>query len=284
MRLHLAAALACACSLAPAGARAADVVVLTLGGDAPEAQARLAREAVAAALTREGSAVLPEADVAMRVAPSRLAACRAAECAYAIARELEVPTVAAVTLWMEGDAPGSLTVSLIVGPERSHSAREAVGDRPIEEAARAAVEAARAAQRRALLVEGATSGPVAPPDEEDPDAPTRVETPETSPLRADRSLEEWILPSLLGVVGLTLVGLSVYALLEEQCDVRGPSGVCLRGTAPNVGLGVTFSVTGVLAIAGAIVWLVVGGSPPSVGNVDVVIGPDGGGLAWRGQF
>lgn len=262
----------------PATEAGAELVVLSLGGDAPDETARRAREAVAAALQAEGTRVLPDAEVGMRISPARLDECATVACAHAIARELEVPMAATVTVWMNGEDLRSVHVGLVLGPGRSHSGSADVADGDLEAAAREAVRAARAAQQRSLVVEGPAVATEPEPEE------SEQTTAPASPLQAERSLEEWILPSLLGVVGLALVGMSVYALLEEQCDLRGPSGTCLRGSAPNVGVGVTFAITGSLAIAGAIIWLVIGGQPPEMGDIDVVLGPEGGGLSWRGRF
>src|SRR5690606_10887265 len=62
---------------APAAAQEAqhDVVVLSVGGDAPEDAAREVRQAVAAALEADGLRVLPEAELALRVPPGRLHGC-----------------------------------------------------------------------------------------------------------------------------------------------------------------------------------------------------------------
>lgn len=269
-------------ALAPASAGAQDVVVLSLGGDAPAAVAREAREAVAAAIGAGGDSVMPDADLALQVPPARLAECRASACAYAIGRDVGASMVAAVATWMTDDAPSSLTVSLIVGPNRSHTATEEVGEAGLAAAARDAVEAAQASRRRALLIEG-TSAPE-PETVETPDrpqiAPEHGGEDDDSPLHNDRSLEEWILPSLLGVMGLGLVGVSVYAMLDATCDVRGRSGDCLVGSNPNYGLGVTFAVVGGLSIAGALLWLIMGGQPPPMEDIDVVMGPGGAGVRF----
>ncbi|HJL19939.1 MAG TPA: hypothetical protein RMH99_30020 [Sandaracinaceae bacterium LLY-WYZ-13_1] len=288
MRRTLAIPLLVLAAAAPAAAQdeaadpSADVVVLSVGGDASEADARVVREAVAAALAADGLEVLEEGDVALRIPPARLRACGDTRCAFGLARELGAPMAAAVATWDGDDGPGSVTLSLVVGPERSHTATEEVGEGGVASAARAAVAAAQASRRRALLVEGTRRPEPSPDPETDPRAEAAAEEP--SPLSRERSLEEWILPSLLGVVGLALVGVSVYAMLDEQCDLRGASGVCLRGSAPNYGVGVLLSVVGGLSIAGAVLWLVVGGQPPEMGDVEVVIGPDGGALSWRGRF
>ncbi len=266
-------------SYASAQEAVADVVVIGLGGDATPEVAREAHEAVAAALVEDGLRLLPAADLAMRVSPSRLAECRSAECAWEIGVELRVSMVAAVTTWTRDGQASSLTVSLIVGADRSHTATEAVGETGLVSAARGAVTGAQQSRRRALIVEGTTH------------PPTGVETPEVaeiddpnveaSPLQNERPLEQWILPTLLGVVGLALVAASVYAMLDEQCDLTGGGGTCLAGTRPNYGVGVTFAVLGVLSVAGALLWLVVGGEPQSTGDMNnVVFGREGVGVRF----
>ncbi len=278
LAILLAAAPAHAQEEAEAGSH---VVVLTVGGDAPEAIAREAREGVASALEADGLRVLPEGELALRMPPSRLHGCGSVACAWELGRELRVSMVAAVATWTSGGAASSVTVSLVVGERRAHAATEELGARTLREAAEAAVRGAQDARARALLVEGSSG---AMEDEAEHEAEGGA-TPEIEPpLRRERSLEEWVLPTILGVVGLGLVAASVYALLPEQCDLRGESGTCLRGNGPNVGLGAVFAVTGGLAVAGAILWLIVGGTPPSLGRIDVVLGPSGGGAVWRDTF
>lgn len=282
MRLVLVALL---CLMPVAAHAQASAVVLSLGGDAPEGPAREARVRVASVLEGEGASVVPDADVAMRISPTRLTDCRAAACAVEIAGELEAERVYAVSVWMREGAPGSVTVSVIESESRSHSASAEVGEAGLLAAVDDALTQARGAQTRAAILEGpAVRRDPEDEEPEDPDRPTQVEQP-TSPLQTERSLEEWILPSVLGVVGLALVGFSVYALLEEQCTRRSTvSDLCLAGSSPNIGLGVTFAIVGTLSIAGAIIWLIVGGQPPEMEQIDVVFGPDGGGVQWRGNF
>lgn len=261
---------------------APDVAVLSVGGDASRTQARRARRAVAAALVAEGMTPVPDADVALQVSPSALAACSDAACAYTFAAPLNVRMVAVVTTWAGDDGPSSLTVSLLLGPRRSHSATEDVGDDGLQRAATRAVRGAQESRRQALLVSGVSA---------EPDDPTEIDEPEPNErqesfLNRDRPLEQWVLPSLLGIVGIGLVGTAVYALLDEQCDQFAASNpeICLRGTRPNYGLGILFSVTGALSIAGAILWLVVGGEPAQTGTIDVVLSPEGGGASYSGRF
>lgn len=267
---------------APAAAQENDaaphVVVMSIGGDAPEAVAREAREAVAAALEGDGMRVLSEGDVVLRVNPARLAECRAIACAHAIGRELGVATVAAVAIWMEGERPASIAVSLIVAETRAHTAREELGARTIADAAAAAVRGSQDARARALLVEGS-----ADPETAVEEAEQRAIPPPEPP--RERSIEEYVLPAIMGAFGLALGGIAIYALLDENCERRAPSGLCLRGDRPNIGLGALTAILGGLSIAGGIVWLILGGRPPpSSGTIDVVIAPEGGGASWRATF
>jgi hypothetical protein len=86
-------------------------------------------------------------------------------------------------------------------------------------------------------------------------------------------------------VGLAGLAGGVYALIDERCELTGSSGICLRGDRPNVGIGVLFSITGGLAIAGAIIWLFAGGIPGSeMQSIDIVLSPEGGGFSWRSAF
>lgn len=277
---------------APASAQdeapAYDVVVLSVGGDAPAAIAREAREGVTTALEADGLRVLPEGDLALRMPPSRLHGCDSIGCAWSLGRELRVSMVAAVATWQTEGSASSITVSLVVGERRAHAATEELGARTLREAATAAVRGAQDARGRALLVEGSTG---AAPDRtgasEEAEEDARDENApeiEEAPAQRERSLEEYVLPGVLGVVGLALVAGAVYALMPEQCELRGPSNTCLRGNGPNVGLGAVFAVTGGLAVAGAILWLIIGGAPPTMGRIDVVLGPDGGGVSWGDTF
>jgi hypothetical protein len=277
------AALSCAArALAQEPEQQADtaphVVVMSIGGDAPEAIAREVREAVGAALQRDAMRVMSEGDLELAINPSRLAECRAIACAHAIGRELGVATVAAVTTWMNGDTPRSIAVSLIVAATRAHTAREDLGERTIADTAAAAVRGAQDARARALLVEGSLDPETAVQQAEERAAPP------PPPPSGERSLESYVLPAIMGAVGLGLGALAVYALIDENCAVRADSGLCLRGDRPNIGLGAVTAIVGGLLIAGAIVWLIVGGDAPPAQTIDVVVGPEGGGVSWRGTF
>lgn len=247
----------------------ANAVVLSVGGDAPTEMAREARGAVAEALAADGLRVLSEDDLALRISPARLRECTGTACAHALGRELGVSLVAAVATWTQDGAPSSVTVSLVVGADRSYTATEEVGEADLEAAARRAVAGAQAARRRALIMEGPAIA-----------APSEVEEPEPEPESSpSRSSEEWVLPTLLGIMGLGLAGVAVYALMDGTCDRHGPvTGVCLAGDRPNYGLGGVSAVVAGLSIIGAIIWFVVGGETPEFG--DLYVGPDG----VRGTF
>lgn len=251
-------------------------LVLVLGGDDAAAGAR-ARAAVVERLDEDGLRALAEADVAMRVSPARVRACAATDCALSIGRAVGASMTVGITAW-GGEAP-TVTVTLVLGPDRSFTATEAVRNGAVEIAARDALVAAQAERRRALIVGGIVgSGTEQEAEEEDVNVPVIED-----PVAAERPLEQLVLPTLLGAIGLVAVGVSVYAMIDEQCAVRGPvSGICLRGDGPNYGIGALLAVTGGLSIAGAILWLTLGGTPPEMGDIDVVIGP--GGAAVRGSF
>lgn len=276
----LALLVACAAPAAAQEVAQHDVVVLSVGGDAPESLAREARESVAAVLVHDGMRIFPEAELALRMPPSRLRACDSIACAWSIARELGVSMVAAVTTWQQDGRADSVSVSLIVG-EQTYTATEELEERTLAEAAALAARGAQNARARAFYPEATALERSETSTADDGDAPS-VEPEESE--APQRSLEEYVLPGILGVVGLALSAGAVYALMPEECTLMGPSGVCLQGHGPNVGLGTVFAITGGLSVAGAIVWLLVGGKPTPMGRIDVVLGPEGGGLEWHASF
>ena len=48
--------------------------------------------------------------------------------------------------------------------------------------------------------------------------------------------------------------------------------------------GVTLTIAGGLAIAGGIVWLILGAPSAEQQRIDIVLGPEGGAVAVRGAF
>lgn len=272
-------------------ARAADAVVLSIGGDAPESVAERARAAAEAALVSDGASVVPAGEVALRIAPSRLREIGSLAEARSVAFDLEARMVVGVAVWMSGEgesaAPDSVVVSLLVG-SRTFSATQALGGGEIEAGARLAMEDVRGQQARALMIEGPgfEAAPEATPESgSDGETPAASGSPPAP--AADQTLGfDVIGPTMLGAFGAAGVGLGVYALMDSICTQRGPlTGVCLRGEDPNPSVGVTLTVAGALALAGAVIWFVTGATiSADQPRIDVVMGPEGGSLAVRGAF
>jgi hypothetical protein len=285
-------------------ARAQDAVVLSVSG-APDGLAREAREVVARTLAAEGLAVVPDAEVALRVAPARLAAVEGLEQGRAIAFELEARVVVLVAVWLreEVDPPAaaSVVVSLAAG-SRTFSATEVVGEGVLESAAEAAARDVIAQRTRALLIEGGTAADRAgtaggtsrdaAASSGDPGAGLHAEGGSgpvasgaaTSPSSGPGDAYDVIGPTMLGAFGLTGVGLGVFALIDGTCERLGASGACLRGEDPNVPAGVTLTIAGALAAAGAVVWFVTGATAGNQERIDVVVLPEGGAISARGRF
>lgn len=297
-RLALASALVLSSmtALGPARAHAADALVLSIGGDAPDELAREAREAAIAALTADGVAVVPEAEVALRVPPARLRALASLQDARVLAFELEARVIVGVAVWMregsEPPAPDSVVVSLLAGA-RSFSATRAISEAGLAAAAGEAMRDVRQQQTRAMVIEGAGLGSEEPApepdddDEEDEDAAAGAGGGTSAPStpRGDQTPGFDIVgPTMLGAFGAAGIGLGVYAVLDGTCELRGASGICLRGEDPNVPLGVTFTIAGALALAGAVVWFVTGATVVDTTPIDIVLGPDGGMISTRGSF
>ena len=269
----------------PARARAADAVVLSAGG--PGGLADEARIAAIDALAADGVAVVPDAEVALRIAPARLRAVAGIEQARGIAFELEARSAVVIAVWpREGVEPPqaeSVVISLFIG-SRSFSATEAVGEAGLTGAVAAAVRAVRSQQTQAMLADpdlgsgtgagagsgaGAASGPGAPEEAPPSGAP----------------FYDIIGPTMLLAFGAAGIGLGAYALLDGTCERRGAMGTCLRGEDPNVPAGATLVVAGGLALVGAVIWFITGASVGSdQTRIDIVLGPEGGAVGARGQF
>jgi hypothetical protein len=249
-------------------------LVAPLGGDAPEAMAVSACDAVRATLVAEGFAVIEPADVAT-IAPARFADAHHLEDLRPIATELGATAIATVAVWTSDGAPSSVIVSIAPGT-RSFSATETV-HASLEESARDALRAALARRRDALIV---GSGPAPTPA---PVAPAA-----SAPLIHDDSLFGIVGPGFLAALGAAGIGGGIYASLDETCDQRNPmTNVCLRGERPNYGLGVAFIAGGAVALAGAIVWWILGSSSneTSAGpRIDIVTLPGGGYVSATGRF
>ena len=252
------------------------------------------KAAAITALTTDGVAVVPEAELALRVPPARLRAMTSLEDARVLAFELEARVIVGVAVWMRADADPpaaeSVAVSVLAGA-RSFSATRAVADGGVAAAAGEAMRDVRQQQTRAMLIEGAGMGsgePAAPAepeedDQEEDDQETPAPPPPAPP--GDRTPGFDIVgPTMLGAFGAAGIGLGVYAVLDGTCELRGASGICLRGDDPNVPLGVTFTIAGALALAGAVVWFVTGSTVVDTTPIDIVLGPDGGTVSARGRF
>ncbi|UJR80178.1 Hypothetical protein I5071_22220 [Sandaracinus amylolyticus] len=281
--------IACAAAL-PARASAADAIVLSIGGDAPEATAREARDAVTSALSADGVAVVPEAEIALRVPPARLRAMTSLSDARALAFELEARVIVGVAVWMRAEGEASVADSVVVSAlagSRSYSATRSIGEAGLAAAATEATRDVRQQQTRAVLIEGAgldgasstpTSTSTSTSTDED-----AVVGPVGGNVRGDTTPGfDFIGPTMLAAFGAAGIGLGVYALLDGTCENRAPSGTCLRGEDPNVPVGVTLTVAGILALGGGIVWFVTGAFVADTARIDLVLGP--GNVGLRGQF
>lgn len=277
-------------ALGPARAYAAEALVLSIGGDAPDALAREARDAVAAALTADGVSVVPEAELALRIPPARLRGLTSLQDARVLAFELEARVIVGVAVWMRAEseppAAESVAVSLLAG-SRSFSATCGVGEGGVAAAAGEAMRDVRQQQTRSMLVEGPGGGALEEEEEEGDESPgTGSGTGAGGAAgRGDQTPGFDIVgPTMLGAFGAAGIGLGVYALLDGTCELRAPTGTCLRGDEPNVPLGVTFTVGGALALAGAVIWFVTGAVVVDTTPIEIVLGPEGGGVWARGEF
>jgi hypothetical protein len=295
--LDVAAALALGAALA-APVRAEDVVVLTFGGDALASHQRQAREAAAEALRSDGASVVPEARIAERIAAARLRSLTDLREARLIAFELEARWALLVQIEAREEVdppePTAVEVALLAGA-RTFRASEPVGERGLASAVAAAVRAVRAAQTRAVVIEGGSPAP----SEGGAGAVTGAGGGAGAGVRAvagaasdagggagaGAASDAVVGPTMLAAIGAAGVGLGVYAVLDGTCELRGASGICLRGEDPNIPMGVVLTVAGILALGGAAIWFLTGaGAPPAQPRIDVVLGPGGGVVTAEGRF
>ncbi len=90
-----------------------------------------------------------------------------------------------------------------------------------------------------------------------------------------RSSERSLLgPAILGGVGAAAVIVGAISLSGPNCDLRGASGVCLRGNESRPAVDVPFIVGGGLAIGGALLWYVLSGTPAKQRAHEVSVGPN----------
>lgn len=280
MRLLTLVIAVAACFFSSFPAQAADAVVLSIGGNAPESVAEQARAAAEAALLSDGAVVVPSAEVALRIAPSRLRAIASLADARSVAFDLEARMVVGVAVWMGGEGAESVVVSMLVG-SRTFSATREIAQADLEASVASAMTDVRGQQTRALMVEGPGA------DAEPAPEPAILARTTPEPPAADQTMGFDIIgPTMLGAFGAAGIGLGVYALMDGVCQARGPvTGICLRGEDPNPSVGVTLTVAGTLALAGAVIWFVTGATISSdQPRIDVVMGPEGGSFAVRGTF
>lgn len=295
----LALALIVAASLPAVHARAADALVLSIGGDAPAEVAEEARAAASAALEEDGASVVPHGEVVLRIAPSRLRGVASLGDARALAFELEARMIVGVAVWMRADADptaaDSVAVSLMVGA-RTFAATREIGEAGLAAASADAMHDVRGQQTRAVMIEGPGGDAGAANDADaagggegegegeagDPATPPRSQTgtADTTPAF------DVIGPTMLGAFGAAGIGLGIYSVLDGTCERRAPiSGDCLLGEEPNLAVGITLTVAGTLAVAGAIIWLATGAAVVAdQPRIDVVLGPEGGAVSARGTF
>jgi len=258
-------------------------LVAPLGGDAPEALSAEACDAVRATLAAEGFGVVDPADAAT-ISPARFTGARRLDDLRPIATELGATGIATVAVWTSDGAASSVIVSIAPG-ERSFSATETVST-SLAESARDAVRAALARRRDAILVGGGST--------RTHDTTTRPADPTPTPPASNGVIQNGQLfgvigPAFLAAVGAAGIGGGIYASIDEMCDQRNPiTHVCVSGTRPNYALGVIFIAAGTLALAGAIVWWILGSDSEEVSSgprIDVVMLPEGGGyVGTRGTF
>lgn len=276
-------------SAAPTPTPASDerYLVVPLGGDAPEDMLAEALDAVRATLAAEGFSVVDPADVAT-IDPARIGAARRVGELRPIATELGASGIATVAVWTSDGAASSVIVSIAPGA-RSFSATHAVEGAALGEAAALATRGALVRRRDALLVSAGTSADRSEEHELETGHAQVTTPPETHDdgVLQNGQLFGIVGPGLLAALGAAGIGAGVYASLDATCDQYAAGGVCLRGERPNYALGIVFIGAGTLALAGAIVWWILGAQSDESSSgprIDVVLGPEGGGLSARGRF
>ncbi len=294
-------------------ARAEDVVVVALGGNATEAQRAPVLDAVAARFTADGFAVLPSSELVHRVPPSRLAI-TTTEDAARLSAELGIPRVACVSVWATVDPMGGAMISELslslhaLSGSRSVRHSTASGtisaDRDVTAIVDAMVAQVLASERAAAMLDPGAGTTVTTPagDDADPEeeedrtsggltATLPSATPPSGRSGTNAGMGDGpeplfgiLGPGLLSAIGAAGIGLGVWASLDPTCDFyNADRTVCLRGEENNLGIGITMILIGTLSLTGAVVWWVVDAqAPESEPRIEVVVGP--GGASVRGTF
>jgi hypothetical protein len=267
-------------------------IVLSFGGDGSEPMNAEARDGVTAALVAQGFSVLDEAEIAARIPPARLTGAASVDALRAVASELGAESVATVAVWTSDAVADSVIVSVApAAGGRSFSATEHVREAGLLAAARAATLGALERRTRAAVLDGG-SGSAASGTEaavELTPEPAPEDDPWAENARPSGGEPEAIFgivgPGLLLALGAAGLGLGIYAVLDENCELRAAiSRDCLRGDAPNTALGVLLIIGGALSAAGAAVWWITGATTTNEPRVDGVVREDGGMLRARGVF
>jgi len=284
MRL-LALFVALATSLFVTTAQAEDVLVLSLGGDADAALRAPVLQQVQDLLVADGFVVAGPSELVHRVPPSRLAPSTPAE-AVTLAADLSIPRVVCVSVWaVEGHITElSLSLQALSGRRSARDSTATAIVQPTEEAralaVRTMVTQVLASERAASMLDPARVSTVAPepdPEETPQPAPGALAPGEPEPLFGI------IGPGLLTAIGAAGLGLGIWGVLDETCDLRGASGLCLRGESNNVGVGAVLIITGAASLAGAIAWWIITPTvPASPSRIDIALGPTS--LHVRGTF
>ncbi len=268
-------------------ARAEDVLVVSLGGDADASLRTPVLQRVQDLLVADGFVVAGQAELVHRVPPSRLTLSAPSD-AVMLAADLSIPRVVCVSVWAVEGHITELALSLHALSGR-RSARESTATAIVREprtdealllAVRTMVTQVLASERAAAMLDPARVTAEAPVDDA---PPTTTPAPAAATQSATEPLFGIIGPGLLTAIGAAGLGLGVWGVLDATCDLRGASGVCLRGESNNVGVGAILIITGAASLAGAIAWWVL--SPPapeSASRIDLVLGPTG--AALRGTF
>ncbi len=282
----LALFLALATSLFVTTAQAEDVLVLSLGGDADAALRAPVLQQVQDLLVADGFVVAGPNELVHRVPPSRLAPSTPAE-AVTLAADLSIPRVVCVSVWAVEGRITELSLSLQALSGR-RSARDSTASSVVREptdearmlAVRTMVTQVLASERAASMLDPARVSTITP-------EPAPEETPQPTPgVLAPGEPEPLfgiIGPGLLTAIGAAGLGLGIWGVLDATCDLRGASGLCLRGESNNVGVGAVLIITGAASLAGAIAWWVITpATPASPSRIDIALGPSS--LHLRGTF
>lgn len=284
-------------------ARAEDLAVVALGGDAPTGLREHVLAMVAARFEAGGFSVVAPIDLMHRVPASRLAI-ESTDDAARLGATLGVPRIACVSVWVSDDEVRELSLSLhALSGERSVHYDAASGsvdgmiqlpalvDRLVAEVLGGAIAYAVSGPNpitsnpRATSPGSSSATPSrATPLETSSSLPIEDPEPSRPPASGIEPLFGFIGPTLLAAVGAAGIGLGVWASLDTTCDAyNADRSVCLRGEAQNLAAGIPLMLVGAVSLAGAIAWWVLGSDAPiDSSRIEVGLAPDR--LLLRGRF